>query len=327
MTLAAATRFDVKNPVWEQLGKKVEGNLTSKEMIKAAGLDYQIGKKPVYNKAVRGKIESFEVVNGKFNVVRDDNQEVLGVVGKSYTVLQNREAFSMMDEIVGRKMALFDSAGSFGKGERIWALAKLDGVVRVKGDDVVNKFLLLSNSHNGSRSVEVAITAIRPVCMNSLNLACREAEKMGDLFKIRHSSKMADKVDRAKETLHIINKQFDDFSVTANAMCSVKLNMKKFDAFLGELGLDAEAEGGREAGTITAIRNAFESGPGSQLVSAKGTLWGALNSVTYFSSHEKATRVTGNFKSEDEARLSSTWFGSGNSLNQKALAVATKMVG
>ena len=163
MIASQPPRFDVQEScLGERLGKRVEGNLTSKEMIQAAGLDYQIAKKPVYNKAKRGKIESFEVVEGKFNVVREDNQEVLGVVGKSYTVLQNREAFSSMDEMFGRKMATFDSAGSFGKGERIWALARLDGVVTVKGDDVLNKFLLLSNAHNGSRAVEVAITAILP---------------------------------------------------------------------------------------------------------------------------------------------------------------------
>lgn len=324
--IATATRFDVQSPVWERLGKKVEGNLTSKEMIQAAGLDYQIGKKPVYNRAKRGKVETFEVVEGKFNVVRDDTQEVLGIVGKSYTVLQNREAFSSMDEMFGRKIAVFDSAGSFGKGERIWALARLDGVVQVKGDDVLNKFLLLSNAHNGSRAVEVAITAIRPVCMNTLNLAIREASKNGDIFRIRHSSKMADKMDQCRETLGIINKHFEDFTLVAQQATSIKINTKAFDNFLGLIGLDAEAEGGREKATINDIKDSFEHGPGSQLVSARGTLWGALQSVTHFVDHKRSTRLTGSFKSVDEARMASAFFGSGDAMKTKAYDTVKQMV-
>ncbi|MEJ1959752.1 MAG: DUF932 domain-containing protein [Nitrosomonadales bacterium] len=57
------------------------------------------------------------------------------------------------------------------------------------------------------------------------------------------------------------------------------------------------------------------SGKGSELASAKGTVWGLLNGVTeYVDTHRRA-------KSQDN-RLDSAWFGQGAQIKQRALEQA-----
>jgi phage/plasmid-like protein (TIGR03299 family) len=312
---------------WHGLGQKVEGLQTSKEAIVKAGLDWQVQKHANEYTIKEGRAKVRMVGKG-FQVIRMDNKESLGNVGTRWTPHQNREAFALMDEVIGRKAAVYETAGALGRGEKIWLLAKVKGLITIGGEDVVEKYLLAANAHDGTKSFKLAVTTIRPVCGNTLHLALKEADGAEQVFSIRHTSKLEDKVQKIVDYLQIASKKFEDFKDAAQAMTKVKMNTKKFNEFLGLLGFDPEAEGGKKESIITDLRDAFESAPGSQLETAKGTLWGALNAVTYYTTHKRTTRQTksSGFKSENEARLNSSWFGSGNDLNQKALAVATQMV-
>jgi len=316
-----STLFDSKRG----LGKNVSGSLTSKEAIVAAGLDFQVEKRANYFKKTVGSTEVMEK-GLKFQSVRTDTQDSLGVVGPIWQPHQNRQAFADMDEIVGRKEAIYETAGSLAGGARIWLLAKVKGLITLRGDDTVEKYLLLSNSHDGSTAIKLATTTIRPVCGNTLNLAIKEAESMGEVFSVRHTKNAQKKINKAMDFLGIAQKQFADFGELAERLTQVKVNTKKFDDFLDNMGFDVEAEGGKAMGIVDGLKNAFTSSPGSNLASAKGTAWGVLNAVTFYADHERATamRKDSGFTSEAEARLNSSWFGSGDALKRKALKIVTE---
>ena len=135
---------------WHGLGTRLEEPATAREAIRVSGLDYL------------AELKEIETVDGtpipqRKAVVRSDSGDVLGVVGNSYIPVQNRQAFGFLDAVVADGSLRYHTAGAFGKGQRIWMLAKLSGDIRVKNsDDITEKYLLLSNSHDGSSSFDVA---------------------------------------------------------------------------------------------------------------------------------------------------------------------------
>lgn len=64
----------------------------------------------------------------------------------------------------------------------------------------------------------------------------------------------------------------------------------------------------------------FSYSPGSGLESARGTLWGAVNGVTYYADHMAPAR-------NDSNRLMSSWFGANEGLKEKAMQTAMEMAG
>jgi hypothetical protein len=50
-----------------------------------------------------------------FETVREDNNDVPGLVGKDYNIGQNLEVFSFFDQIAGEGKAIYESAGCPGK--------------------------------------------------------------------------------------------------------------------------------------------------------------------------------------------------------------------
>ncbi len=148
----AAMMYVGREP-WHGLGTKLDRPATAAEAIKAARLDWTVSKKPL----CAGR-DGHVLVPDRYAVVPDDRWgkqdcPIFGVVADSYKLLQNREAFRFFDPIVGEDAAVYHTAGALGQGERIWILAKLPSDIRVVGDDIAHKYLLLSNSHDGRSSV------------------------------------------------------------------------------------------------------------------------------------------------------------------------------
>jgi phage/plasmid-like protein (TIGR03299 family) len=145
--------FSVKEKAWHNLGQIIEDYPTSAEAIRHADLDYEVEKRKLFTPALEGT--TIEVPN-YFSTIRTDNHTVLGVVGKDYQIVQNRDAFSFFDSIVGGDGILYETAGALGNGERIFITAKLPGYIRVGKDDLIEKYLFLTTSHDGSGSITAA---------------------------------------------------------------------------------------------------------------------------------------------------------------------------
>ena len=157
-------------PAWQEVGVKLPKLMTSSEAMEHAGLDYKVEKRPLYTLGERNRLIPVE---HSFATVRTDTSLPLGIVGDRYTVLQNTSAFEFFDTLVGKGEAIYETAGVLGRGERIWLLAKLPGYIKIR-KDIINKYLLLTNTHDGSSTVIACMTPIRVVCQNTLNVALRE---------------------------------------------------------------------------------------------------------------------------------------------------------
>lgn len=312
----AAVAYFGQTP-WHGLGTKLDNPATADEAITAAGLDYEATLSPVQTSA------GTEIPSRKA-VVRSDTGNVLGVVGKDYVPIQNRDAFSFLDMVVADGGLRYHTAGALGKGERVWMLARLPGHVRVQGtDDVTEKFLLLSNSHNGTSALRVFFTPIRVVCANTLAVA--HARGAGQGISIQHKGDLAAKVRQAQAVLGFAHRFYDDLHGHMNRLSGYYPTAEQLTTYFKSLYPDPpEGEKTRAENTRQELFRLFEHGRGQEIYGIRHSAWAAYHAVTEYVDHYRPTRAQ---TPQDRAsrRLQSQWFGSGAKLKARAWAAALGM--
>jgi phage/plasmid-like protein (TIGR03299 family) len=328
--------FSVKQKAWHGLGQIVEDYPTSEQAIRHAGLDYEVTKAPLFTKG-SGIIETSEGIEIKdteldvpnyFANIRTDNNVVLGVVGKDYQIVQNREAFSFFDAIVGGGDGiLYETAGALGNGERIFITAKLPDYIRVgNGDDVTEKYIFLTTSHDGTGSITAAFTPIRIVCQNTLNASLRN---MSNVVRIRHTSGAKQRLEDAHKVMGLANKLSNEMEGIFNQWAKVKVNDAEVKKLI-QLALCPNKETlqhlqkGNEDEISTVFKNTVDDAfayamisDSQQMETTKGTLFGAYNAVTGYYQNIR------NYK-DGEAKLQSIVMGGTAQLKaQKAFELCT----
>ncbi len=195
--------FSVQEKAWHGLGQIVTDYPTSAEAISYAGLDYTVEKRALTTNALVNDLSDLNAgiavpkieVPNFFATVRNDNNAVLGVVGKDYEVVQNADAFQFFDAIVGDGNGIkYETAGALGKGERIFITAKLPDFIKVGKQDLIEQYLFLTTSHDGFGSITAAFTPTRIVCNNTLNAAMRN---YSNGIKIRHTASANDRLKQS----------------------------------------------------------------------------------------------------------------------------------
>lgn len=328
--------FSVQQKAWHNLGQIVSDYPTSHEAILHAGLDYEVAKSPIYTKG-SGIIETangteighneLEVPN-YFANIRTDNNAVLGVVGKDYQIVQNREAFNFFDAIVGGgEGILYETAGALGNGERIFITAKLPDYIRVgKGDDVTEKYIFLTTSHDGSGSITAAFTPIRVVCQNTLNASLRT---MTNVVRIKHTSGAKQRIEDAHKIMGLANTLSNQLEGIFNNWAKIKVTDPEVKKLI-QLALCPNKETfdllkkGAQEEISTLFKNTVEDAFAYAMTSdtqlmetTKGTLFGAYNAVTGYYQNVR------NYKN-DEAKLQSIVLGGTAQIkSQKAFELCT----
>lgn len=128
-------------------------------------------------------------------------------MGKTWQPLQNREAFRFFDPFIQADVAEYHTAGSLKGGQYVWVLARLSGdPMQVARNDTVERYLLLSNSHDGTAAINVRFTPIRIVCWNTLSMA--EGNDSAPYLKIYHRGNVKQTMQKVHEVIHITNKSF-----------------------------------------------------------------------------------------------------------------------
>ena len=303
---------------WHRLGTKLDRPATASEAIAAAGLDFEVNLQSLWTSAG-------EPVVRRQAVVRQDSSEVLGIVGNGYQPIQNLECFSFLDSVVADGRLRYHTAGALGKGERIWMLAKLPGEICVaNSDDITEKFLLLSNSHDGSSALRVYFTPIRVVCANTLAMAERRSRHEG--VSIIHKGDLAAKVSEAQEILGFASKYYCELEGKINRLAQYRPTRDQICAYFKSLYPERSGNPSRRSENVRArLLELFEEGRGQKIPAIRFSAWSAYNAVTEYVDHHRSTRG----KTSEERfnqRLNSAWFGSGARLKVDAWREAMAMM-
>lgn len=318
-----------KEKAWHSLGHVIDA-MNSADAIKLGGLDFHVEKRPVLY--LGGKSISFEEAKGfkniarvmtqgeginkvnvpayyrvyehkgQFNTVRTDTNQALGIVGDRYHVIQNSEAFDFIDSIIGQGVAEYETVGALGNGETIFITCKLkDGMVINKED--IDKYLLISMSHDGTSSITVMFTPIRVVCNNTLSLALK-----GNLQKytIRHTANAKQKLEYAKIVLGLVDKQTLIYNQMFEALTTIKVS--DMDAkYIMEKSLKLERDIDGELSTranniLLSAEDYYHIGAGQENI--VGTGWGVFNGITGYLQNAKEYK-------DKEAKFKNTFMTSG----------------
>jgi phage/plasmid-like protein (TIGR03299 family) len=306
----ASMFFTGKTP-WHGLGQELQGRPSIREAITAGNLDWDVELVPL----VTGDTHAAAPARA---VRRNSDQSVLGVVGPAYHALQNRDAFAFFQPFLDTGLASLHTGGSLCDGRKVWLLARIERDALVIGDgDEIRKFVLLSNSHDGTTSVRVGFTPIRVVCANTLSLA--HADKAGShLIRVRHTRRLADNLDALQEVINLADQEFTATAEQYRRLRLKGINQNDLARYVRQVfGIENRQLNGQQRRILESCFRLFEEGRGADLPSAKGTLWGAYNSVTEYLAYERG-------KGQD-TRLTSLWFGESNRTNHRALEVALAM--
>lgn len=307
----------------------VEDCHSSAEVMEKAGLAWSVEKCEMYanmpsNVDISAGVEDDtfieDTVKGQrmlrkcqnaYGIYRTDLNIPLGLVKERYEPVQNIDAFKFFDGAIGKNEAIWQTAGAFGYGERIFVSAKLPNNILVNGDPVDN-YLVFTNSHDGSSGVKILFTPIRVVCQNTLNAAIRTAQ---NYVSFRHTQSVHKNIDIAHEILGITQKQITIVGEAFNAMNKIKVNDDKaIELMANVIFSDAELTRLKETGhtpkqvaqryyyaindaelstqkvnILCNMLNYYNMGPGQKEI--MGTGWGVYGAITgYYSNIDNTER-------------------------------------
>jgi len=292
MAANVESMFSVREKPWHGLGIIIKEAPTSADAIRLAGLDWTVVQEPIYtnfNKLVEGYRAN----------VRSSDRKVLGVVSDRYKVVQNVDAFSFTDELLGKGVR-YETAGSLQEGKKVWLLARLPREYIIAGERI-SPYLVFSNTHDGSGSVKVAITPVRVVCNNTLNLALSTAKRS---FSMIHTGNIQDKIQEAKDTLFMAEEYMDCLGVEFEQLRRQKITDKQVQEYI-ELLLPMEKEPTDiQRKNIIRLRKDMEKryydAPDLQKVG--NNAYRFVNAVSDFATHSSPLRRTANYNENLFAR-------------------------
>jgi phage/plasmid-like protein (TIGR03299 family) len=296
---------------WHGLGTVVEGTMTAAEALGLANLNWEVALRPSLFEDENGNLH--EVPN-RFAVVRSSDQKPFEVVSGTYVPVQNVEAFSFFDSVVDRTgEAHYSTAGALGGGKHVFLSAKIGETFTVAGQDAHDLYIMITNSHDAKHSFTAIVTPIRVVCRNTMTFALDTARHR---MSLRHTESIKGKVQQAREVLDMAYKYQEEFEHEVEALSSISMNTDKFTEVISGLFPEDKKTTNRYIDDLvgiwiheTTVNDAFGNGTG----------WGALNSVTYWTDHVKASRTA-------EARFKSVIGGSAekfrNDVRDRVLALA-----
>ena len=301
----------------------INNPLTAQEAIEQCGLDWEVETRPVFQYGSSQYNPTYErnvIIPGKRAIVRTDTEEAFAVMGNGYLPVQNREAFSFFDSVIAQGEAIYDSAGSFFGGRKVWILAKLPGDIAISDADKIGKYILLSNSHDGSSALRMKFTPIRIVCSNTLAIAL--SGRSG--FYAKHTRNVMGREAEAREILGLAESYYDIFARQVDRLVNTRMTVIEVQEYLQTLyNFNKEVSYGEQDYRVTrAYEDTLDllNHPTNRTGGMEGTQWAAYNAVTYYIDHERKVQGEGElsvFEQEDKRRDSS-WFGRGEGIRQKA---------
>jgi len=295
---------------WHGLGTKVPADLTPRQMMQQAGVDWRVNLVPTY-----ADVNGTKVSTGQKALVRETDNRVLTNVGGNWNPVQNEEAFDFFTEYCLAGDMEMHTAGSLADGKIVWALAKVNESFDVLGEDRVDSYLLFSNPHQYGKSLNVRFTPIRVVCNNTLTLSLSQKAKN----EVALNHRRAFDPQMVKDQLGIAHEKFAMYKEMARFLSKKRAKhsdlIQYFNNVFPIAGNKQVAQYEDLSRTAKQAYDVLEVQPGAEM--AMGTWWNAVNAVTYLTDHQLGRSA--------DTRMQSAWFGANQTKKVQAMNLAVEM--
>lgn len=321
---------------WTGLGLAIEPAIAKdpRKIAKLLGATWKVESIPAYIKTAKG----FKQVPNAAVQVRSDNGEALSITSADRYHVQNRQPVDVLEAFREdlKKERLEISHAAVLKGGRVIAVSALlppEHDMKINGKDLLKSYITLSTGYDRAHGTKATKGTIRVVCANTLEMSLNQSRKDGQIKTVRASTRVTESglselVANIKHLEKIEREAFDAYANTRMKDADVA----RFFADVLEIKLEdlgkSDKQGNklispRAENMLTRLTEAYKDGPGAR--GASGTLWGAVNAVTYYATHEKTCRDT-NDDGAMLARVSSNLVGDSAALKRRAVALASARI-
>lgn len=286
MSANVETMFYVREKPWHGLGTQVKEAPTSSEALIYAGLNWQVTQEDVYTENGR-KIFGYKVNT------RSTDETALGIVSDRYKVVQNEDAFRFTDDLLGEGV-VYETAGALQGGRKVWMMARMSEKYIIAGDEIT-PYMVVMNSHDGSSGIKVAMTPIRVVCQNTLNLALNTAKR---IWTTKHTENVMSRVYEAKETLSLAGQYMGELGRGIDELSQIKLPDRKalefMQAFFPITTDMTDAQRKNNMRLLEDLKSRYWDAPDLAHVGKNGYRF--INAVSDFATHAAPIRRTENYR-------------------------------
>ena len=318
----AEMMYNSSEKPWHGLGQPVPGECTTEEALKAAHLEWQVEKHPIYFKKEildeNGSGSEEIPVPNYYTTVRADTMAPLGIVSERYTTIQNKEAFSFFDAALGKGQGQIETAGALGGGKKIFMLAKMPETFEALPGDPIDRHLLCHSSHDGSNSLEILFTNVRVVCQNTLSVALGNCSNK---VTIRHTKGFEQNIEEAAMMLHKAQTYWERLQEVCTQLAKTSVTRVIVGSFLDTMfptQYDKDTGEKKENRARDTVECLIENGAGTDLPGVYGSAYGLFNAAGEYYDHYKGTRSS-------TSSWERTTFGGGDAFRSKALSTILEL--
>ena len=251
----------------------------------------------------------------------DEHPIILGAgLSDKYSILQNSELIKIIEPFV-EQGCILETAGTIKQGRKIWIMLRLSGQICVSNEDIIDKYILVSNDHTGAQAARFGLTGVRVVCNNTLTLA--ESAKTSQIIRVMHTGDVNKNMQTVSQMLNHVDGKFDNYShdlkkLSREGISGRDLREYVRDCFLPTFSTkDEDKKEERMLKVEKKVIELFEVGPGADMKSARGTVYGAYQAVNHYLNH--------NLDIDLEKRLESIAWGARARMDKIAFTQAMKL--
>lgn len=269
---------------WHGLGVELPESPTAEDAIVAAGLNWKVEKKPIFD-------ATGSEIPGYFANTRDSDNSILGIVSGRYEIVQNEEAFSFTDSLVDSGLR-YSTAGSLRDGKCIWLLGEMPKTKIL--DDDLEQYICFTNTFDGSGAIQVICTPIRVVCNNTLNLALNSAKRK---WSTRHIGDMQSKLTEARITLGLISEYTAALQQEAERLAKIGVTDTQIEGMLDLIYPVTEEDSDIRKKRVSNVKeNFFRCLQAPDIRPYKGTAYSVIMAATDYADHGEPMRKTSNYE-------------------------------